>query len=87
MRAAKNEYESERAAPKFDAKGIETVRRDGCLAERKVLEKCLRLLEQKEATSSRALALLTSLHAWAEEAARERAAEGARAGRRPATAA
>ena len=28
----------------FDAKGIETVRRDGCPAEAKLLEKCLRLL-------------------------------------------
>ena len=37
-------YESEKGPPKFDAKGIETVRRDGCAAERKVLEKCLRLL-------------------------------------------
>ena len=37
-------YESEDSAPSFDAKGIETVRRDGCGAERKVLEKCLRLL-------------------------------------------
>ena len=30
--------------PTFDAKGIETVRRDGCAAERKILEQCLRLL-------------------------------------------
>lgn len=37
-------YESETSSPKFDAKGIETVRRDGCAADRKVLEKCLRLL-------------------------------------------
>ena len=37
-------YEHEKASPSFDAKGIETVRRDGCAAERKVLEKCLRLL-------------------------------------------
>ena len=32
------------ATPTFDAKGIETVRRDGCPAERKVLERALRLL-------------------------------------------
>ena len=37
-------YENEGASPKLDCKGIETVRRDGCAAERKVLEKCLRLL-------------------------------------------
>ena len=37
-------YEHERAAPKYEAKGIETVRRDTCPAERKVLEKCLRIL-------------------------------------------
>ena len=37
-------YEHEHAAPKFDAKGIETVRRDSCPAEAKMLEKCLRLL-------------------------------------------
>ena len=37
-------YETEASRPKFDAKGIETVRRDGCPAERKVLEKSLRLL-------------------------------------------
>ncbi len=30
--------------PIFDAKGIETVRRDGCLLVSKVLEKCLKLL-------------------------------------------
>lgn len=40
-------YESETSAPKFDAKGVETQRRDGCPAERKILEKCLRLLFAK----------------------------------------
>ncbi|XP_024086331.1 DNA polymerase zeta catalytic subunit isoform X2 [Cimex lectularius] len=30
--------------PKFDAKGIETVRRDGCIAVSKILEKALRIL-------------------------------------------
>ena len=29
-------YESESGPPKLDAKGIETIRRDGCPAERKV---------------------------------------------------
>lgn len=38
-------YEDEaQAVPKFDAKGIETVRRDGCPAERKIVERCVRLL-------------------------------------------
>lgn len=37
-------YENERSRPKLDAKGIEIIRRDGCPAERKILEKCLRLL-------------------------------------------
>lgn len=35
-------YESEDSSPVFDAKGIETVRRDGCLLTSKILEKCLR---------------------------------------------
>jgi DNA polymerase zeta len=37
-------YESETGIPMFDARGIETVRRDGCAAEREVLQQCLRLL-------------------------------------------
>ncbi|KAL1526822.1 hypothetical protein AB1Y20_015514 [Prymnesium parvum] len=37
-------YEHVGSLPKLDCKGIETVRRDGCPAERKVLERCLRLL-------------------------------------------
>ena len=37
-------YESENGIPMFDARGIETVRRDGCAAEREVLQQCLRLL-------------------------------------------
>ncbi|RZB70336.1 DNA polymerase zeta catalytic subunit [Asbolus verrucosus] len=38
-------YESpEQSEPTYDAKGIETVRRDGCPAVAKMLEKCLRLL-------------------------------------------
>ena len=37
-------YEHERATPRLDAKGVEIIRRDTCAAERKVLEKCLRLL-------------------------------------------
>lgn len=38
-------YESpEQTLPEFDAKGIETVRRDGCPAASKMLEKCLKLL-------------------------------------------
>jgi DNA polymerase zeta len=32
------------AAPAFDAKGIETVRRDTCGAVAKMLERCLRIL-------------------------------------------
>ena len=32
------------AAPVFDAKGIETVRRDTCGAVAKMLERCLRIL-------------------------------------------
>eukprot|EP00966_Prymnesium_polylepis_P300201 6937551-Prymnesium_polylepis.1 len=43
-RYAGHMYEHAAAAPKLECKGIETVRRDGCAAERKVLEKCLRLL-------------------------------------------
>lgn len=38
-------YESpDQEKPTYDAKGIETVRRDGCPAVAKILEKCLRLL-------------------------------------------
>ncbi|KAJ3664973.1 hypothetical protein Zmor_000501 [Zophobas morio] len=38
-------YESpEQAEPVYDAKGIETVRRDGCPAVAKMLEKCIRIL-------------------------------------------
>ena len=38
-------YESEdQVEPIFDAKGIETVRRDGCPAVAKILEKSLRIL-------------------------------------------
>lgn len=38
-------YESvEQTEPEFDAKGIETVRRDGCPAASKMLEKCLKML-------------------------------------------
>lgn len=38
-------YESpEQTIPEFDAKGIETVRRDGCPAASKMLEKCLKML-------------------------------------------
>ena len=32
----------EQADPVYEAKGIETVRRDGCPAVAKILEKCLR---------------------------------------------
>lgn len=35
----KHEYEN--SAPVFDAKGIETVRRDGCILAAKILEKAL----------------------------------------------
>jgi DNA polymerase zeta len=36
-------YESiDDAEPVFDAKGIETVRRDGVLAQRKMVENCLK---------------------------------------------
>jgi len=36
-------YESvDDAEPAFDAKGIETVRRDGVLAQRKMLENCIK---------------------------------------------
>lgn len=34
-------YESEMSVPVFDAKGIETVRRDGCILAAKILEKSL----------------------------------------------
>ena len=34
-------YESETSVPVFDAKGIETVRRDGCILAAKILEKSL----------------------------------------------
>lgn len=34
-------HESEDALPVFDAKGIETVRRDGCMLSAKILEKVL----------------------------------------------
>ena len=34
----------EQADPVYEAKGIETVRRDGCPAVAKILEKCLRIL-------------------------------------------
>jgi DNA polymerase zeta len=34
-------YESETCVPVFDAKGIETVRRDGCILAAKILEKSL----------------------------------------------
>ena len=37
--------------PTFDAKGIETVRRDGCPAGAKILEKSLRLLFETEDAS------------------------------------
>lgn len=35
-------YENPGSLPAFDAKGIETVRRDGCLLTAKILEKSLR---------------------------------------------
>jgi DNA polymerase elongation subunit (family B) len=36
-------YESpDETEPEFDAKGIETVRRDGVLAQRKLVENCLK---------------------------------------------
>lgn len=34
-------HESEGSSPAFDAKGIETVRRDGCLLSAKILKKVL----------------------------------------------
>ena len=34
-------YEAEDSSPVFDAKGIETVRRDGCSLAAKILEKSL----------------------------------------------
>lgn len=34
-------HESEGLAPVFDAKGIETIRRDGCILTSKILEKSL----------------------------------------------
>lgn len=34
-------HESENIPPVFDAKGIETVRRDGCILASKILEKAL----------------------------------------------
>lgn len=37
-------FESPNSQPVFDAKGIETVRRDGCVLSSKILEKSLRLL-------------------------------------------
>lgn len=38
-------YESnDQEKPIFEAKGIETVRRDGCPAVAKILEKCLKIL-------------------------------------------
>ena len=43
-------YESAgQSAPTWDAKGIETVRRDGCPAERKILERAMRLLFDTQA--------------------------------------
>ena len=45
-------YESvDQKTPTFDAKGIETVRRDGCPAGAKILEKSLRLLFESENVS------------------------------------
>ena len=42
-------YESiDQTEPIFDAKGIETVRRDGCPAVAKILEKSLRILFQDD---------------------------------------
>ena len=35
-------YENEGFPPVFDAKGIETVRRDGCILAAKILEKSLK---------------------------------------------
>ena len=35
-------YEKEGFPPVFDAKGIETVRRDGCILAAKILEKSLK---------------------------------------------
>ena len=34
----------EQVDPVYEAKGIETVRRDGCPAVAKILEKCLRIV-------------------------------------------
>ena len=37
-----HKYCREQTDPVYEAKGIETVRRDGCPAVAKILEKCLR---------------------------------------------
>lgn len=42
------ETDSISEVPKFDAKGIETVRRDGCEATSQLLEQCLRILFEKK---------------------------------------
>ncbi|KAI6184214.1 DNA polymerase [Aphelenchoides bicaudatus] len=48
-----NSYEnSPDEEPKFDAKGIETVRRDGCLFVSKLVEKCLKILFEKDAQTA-----------------------------------
>jgi hypothetical protein len=45
-------YESpDEKEPTFDAKGIETVRRDGVLAQRKLVENCLKLVTAHLTTS------------------------------------
>ncbi|CAI5758271.1 unnamed protein product [Candida verbasci] len=45
------EYENQEVA-KFDAKGIETVRRDGIPAQQKITEKCLRILFETQNLST-----------------------------------
>ena len=51
-------YESAgQSAPTWDAKGIETVRRDGCPAERKILERAMRLLFDTQACVCTAIIL------------------------------
>jgi DNA polymerase zeta len=40
-------YESPSSSPKFDAKGIETVRRDSCPVVQKMMEKTIRLIFEK----------------------------------------
>ena len=45
-------YETPDGTPQFEAKGIETVRRDGTLAEQRIEERCLRILFEKQDLSA-----------------------------------